>query len=98
MASPRPVPISEEPGSSPPPLSPRSRIEARLALIDTSSDDDEPRPARKKRNSSAPAQEESTASEDSDAQVRPKGRMAARMFAQANRVSAPSNPTSPESR
>ncbi|KAK1980747.1 MRC1-like domain-containing protein [Colletotrichum cereale] len=78
MASEKPTPRSSS--ASPTPemmLSPKSRIEARLAAIDTSSEDDEPKQAGRKRKSLQARTQDS----DSEEEVvyRPRGRLAAQL-------------------
>ncbi|KAK2019161.1 MRC1-like domain-containing protein [Colletotrichum eremochloae] len=78
MASEKPA--SRSPSASPAPemmLSPKSRIEARLAAIDTSSEDDEPKQAGRK-TKSPPARTQDSDSEEEVA-YRPRGRLAAQL-------------------
>ncbi|OLN85562.1 Mediator of replication checkpoint protein 1 [Colletotrichum chlorophyti] len=84
MASQQPAPRS--PSASPVPdmvLSPKSRIEARLDAIDTSSEDDEPKNINRKNSSPLRL----THASDSEEEVlhRPRGRLAAQMQAGAQR-------------
>ncbi|WYZ41737.1 hypothetical protein EsH8_V_000632 [Colletotrichum jinshuiense] len=78
MASEKPA--SRSPSASPAPetmLSPRSRIEARLAAIETSSEDDEPKQAgRKSWTSPKPTQ---TSDSEEEVARRPRGRLAAQL-------------------
>lgn len=88
---------ASSPGGAP--LTPRSKVKALLAAVESSSDDDETRPTRRssspahspKKTSRSISPEES--SEDEAAILRPRGKLAARMLAKTN---SPRR-TSPES-
>ncbi|KAH6689019.1 hypothetical protein F5X68DRAFT_189774 [Plectosphaerella plurivora] len=73
------------PGSSPEPellLSPKSRLEARLAAMDTSSEDEDEQPLpalRRKRSPPPTTTQNDDATADSEEDIRPRGRLAARM-------------------
>ncbi|GKT49048.1 mediator of replication checkpoint protein 1 [Colletotrichum spaethianum] len=78
MASEKPA--SRSPSASPAPemlLSPKSRIEARLAAIDTSSEDDEPKQTTRK-SISPPTRTQDSDSEE-EVVYRPRGRLAAQL-------------------
>ncbi|KAK1572663.1 MRC1-like domain-containing protein [Colletotrichum navitas] len=78
MASEKSAPRS--PSASPAPemmLSPKSRIEARLAALDTSSEDDEPKQAGRK-SKSPPTRVQDSDSEE-EVFYRPRGRLAAQL-------------------
>ncbi|GKT90720.1 MRC1-like domain-containing protein [Colletotrichum tofieldiae] len=78
MASEKPA--SRSPSASPAPemmLSPKSRIEARLAAIDTSSEDDEPKQTGRK-SKSPPTRIQDSDSEE-EVVYRPRGRLAAQL-------------------
>ncbi|KAK1992327.1 MRC1-like domain-containing protein [Colletotrichum falcatum] len=78
MASEKPA--SRSLSASPAPemmLSPKSRIEARLAALDTSSEEDEPKQAGRK--SKAPPMRTQDSDSEEEVAYRPRGRLAARL-------------------
>ncbi|KAK1469156.1 MRC1-like domain-containing protein [Colletotrichum melonis] len=68
---------SRSPSASPAPETMKARMEARLAAIDTSSEDDEPKQTRKK--SRSPPRDTQASDSEEEVVFRPRGRLAAQL-------------------